>query len=37
MIASDIRVGFAAIARQIFDLGLAREMTARVYDGITQA
>ena len=37
MNASDIRIGFAPIARPTFDLELAREMTARIYALIEQA
>ena len=32
----DLRIGFAPIARPTFDLGLAKELTARVYAGISQ-
>ncbi|MCY3866655.1 MAG: hypothetical protein OXG68_14555 [Chloroflexi bacterium] len=33
---SDIRIGFAPIARPTFDLDLAKELTAQVYAGISQ-
>lgn len=33
---SDIRIGFAPIARPTFDLDLAQELTAQVYAGISQ-
>ncbi|MCY4063495.1 MAG: L-fucose/L-arabinose isomerase family protein [Chloroflexi bacterium] len=35
MNTSDIRIGFAPIARPTFDLELAQELTAQVYDGIS--
>ena len=35
MNASDIRIGFAPIARPTFDLGLARELTAQVYAAVS--
>ncbi len=37
MEASDIRIGFAPIARPTFDLELARELTALVYAAVSEA
>ncbi len=34
---ADIRIGFAPIARPTFDLGLARELTRRVYQQLDEA
>jgi L-arabinose isomerase len=36
MTPSDIRIGFAPIARPTFDLGLANEMTAQVYAALSE-